>query len=68
MSKSQSRNKRKGEFFVNELTNEMLFYGGTVVAATSLVMALLYFCFTQIKKLRLDARLNTEYGERTYKK
>lgn len=53
---------------MNELTNEMLFYGGIVVAATSLVMALLYFCFTQIKKLRLDARLNTEYGERTYKK
>ncbi len=50
------------------LTNEILFYGGIAAAIASLAAALLYFCITQIKKVRLDARLDAEYGERTHKK
>lgn len=53
---------------MKELTNEMLFYGGIAVSVISLVMALLYFCLTQIKKVRLDTRLDAEYGKRTDKK
>lgn len=51
-------------FFMNWLTDEMLFYGGIAVAAGSLVVMALYFCVTQIKKVRLDIRLNAEYGEK----
>lgn len=58
----------KGDGFVDWLTNEILFYGGIAVAIASLAAALLYFCITQIKKVRLDARLDAEYGERTHKK
>lgn len=49
---------------MNWLTNEVLFYGGIVIAAGSLAAALFYFFITQIKKVRLEAKLDMEYGEK----
>lgn len=46
------------------LTDEILFYGGMAVAAGSLVMAMLCFCISEINKLRLNIRLDAEYGKR----
>lgn len=44
------------------LSNELLFYGGMVLAAGSLTGALGYFCISQIRLTRLQARLDMEYG------
>lgn len=46
------------------LTNEILFYGGMLVAVGSLIIIFLYFCVSHVKKLHLDIRLHTEYGEK----
>lgn len=46
------------------LTNEILFYGGLAVAVCSLVLAVIYFSVSQIKKARLNTRLDAEYGEK----
>ncbi len=46
------------------LTDEMLLYGGAAAVGGSLLLSFLYFCFSQITKTRLRARLGTEYGER----
>lgn len=45
-------------------TDEILFYGGIVVAAGSFFTAVIYFLISQIRKVRLNARLDIEYGER----
>lgn len=49
---------------MNWLTNELLFYGGMAVAIGSLIAAILYFCISQIGKVRLDAQLDAEYGKK----
>ncbi len=46
------------------LTDEMLLYGGLTAAGGALLLSFLYFCFSQIAKTRLRARLDSEYGER----
>ncbi|MDO4295480.1 MAG: hypothetical protein Q4D90_04895 [bacterium] len=46
------------------LTNEMLLYGGIAIAAITALAALLYFCFSQIYKVRLQAKLDEEYGKK----
>lgn len=46
------------------LTNEILFYGGIAVALASLAAAFISFFVIQIRKIRLDAQLNVEYGEK----
>ena len=54
----------KGEFIMSWLTDELLFYGGIAVAVGSLVMAILSFCILQIKKIRLNAQMDYEYGKK----
>lgn len=46
------------------LTNEMLFYGGMAGAAGSFVAAIIYFSISQIRKVRLNAQLDAEYGKK----
>ncbi len=45
-------------------TNEMMLYGGLGVAACSLVAAVVYFCVSRIKAVRLGAQLDAEYGKK----
>ncbi len=49
---------------MNWFTDEILFYGGIVVIAGSLMAAVLYFFVSQIRKVRLNAQLDAEYGEK----
>ena len=49
------------------ITDELLFYGGMAIAACSLLALLLCVCIFQIKKVRLNARLDAEYGEQKKK-
>lgn len=46
------------------LTNEMLFYGGMIVAAGAAVLGVVVFCVFQVQKVRLNVRLDQEYGEK----
>ena len=46
------------------LSNETLFYGGIAIIGITIVVTILSFFLFKIKKLRLDAKLNAEYGER----
>lgn len=46
------------------LTNEVLFYGGIIITVCSILSAVIYFCVSKIKKLKLKAQLESEYGER----
>lgn len=45
------------------ITDEVLFYGGAAAAALSLAAAFLYVCIAQVKRIRLNARLDEEYGK-----
>lgn len=56
--------QESGEEKMDWLTNEMMLYGGLSVAACSLVAAVLYFCISRIKAVRLNVQLNAEYGPR----
>ena len=49
---------------MNWLTDEFLFYGGITVSVGSLVIAILSFCILQIKKTRLNAQMDYEYGKK----
>lgn len=49
------------------ITNELLFYGGIAAAGCSLFAMVFCLCIFQIKKVRLNARLDAEYGERKKK-
>lgn len=53
-----------GGLFVDWFTDEILFYGGIVVAAGSFFTAVVYFLISQIRRVRLNARLDIEYGEK----
>lgn len=46
------------------MTNELLFYGGMAAAGGSLLALILFLCISQVKKVRLNARLDAEYGPR----
>lgn len=46
------------------ITNEAIFYGGIIIAACSLLAALIYFFISKIRKMNLDARLDAEYGKK----
>lgn len=43
--------------------NEWLFYGGIAIAAVSLCGLILFLCIMQIFRLRLDRKLDQEYGK-----
>lgn len=45
------------------LTNEVLFYGGLIVAAISVVMGLVHLVVSKFKAFRLKTQLIAEYGE-----
>ena len=44
------------------LSDELLFYGGIAVAACACVGAVIAACGAKIKIMRLNARLDEEYG------
>lgn len=48
------------------LSNEILFYGGMVLMGCSLMSAMIYFCIAKIKAVKLEMKLNAEYGEREH--
>lgn len=54
----------KGFLNMNWLTNEIMFYSGTIVSACSLIMGLVYLSLSHIRRLRLDVQLDEEYGKR----
>lgn len=45
------------------ITNEALFYGGIITAASALVIGVIYFISLHIRRLRLDIQLDEEYGK-----
>lgn len=45
------------------ITDEALYVGGMVVAAAAFILAIICFCVFQIKKVRLDSRMDEEYGK-----
>lgn len=45
------------------LTNEMLFYGGLIVAGGSLLGFLFFVFVLQIRRIRLNSKLDEEYGK-----
>lgn len=49
---------------MNWLTNEVMFYGGIIVAGCSLVLGFIYLGISHIRRIRLDVQLDDEYGKR----
>ena len=47
---------------------ELMFYGGIAVTAVSLAVLLIFLCVIQVIKMRLDLKLDEEYGQRKKKK
>lgn len=45
------------------LTDEALYLGGMIAASAALISAVVCFCIFQIKKVRLNSRLDEEYGK-----
>lgn len=45
------------------LTNESLFYSGMIVTICSLLIAIVLFCVSKIKSIKLKTQLEIEYGE-----
>lgn len=44
------------------LSDEFLFYGGLIFAGVSALVSILYLSLTRVKKIRLDAKMDAEYG------
>lgn len=49
---------------VNWMTNEVLFYGGIGITGGSLLFGIIYLCVSKVKSVRLNAQLDSEYGEK----
>ncbi len=45
------------------LTNEMILYFGIVISVISLITLVLYFSIAKVRKIRLNAQMDKEYGE-----
>ena len=45
------------------LTNDMLFYGGIVITAVAILLALVILFIFTVRKINLNARLDAEYGK-----
>lgn len=43
--------------------DEMLFYGGGAVAGAAVVVGIICFLVSRLRKAKLNARLDKEYGE-----
>ncbi|WP_162613082.1 hypothetical protein [Lachnoclostridium sp. An169] len=50
------------------MLNEILLYGGSVLAAAALIAGAVYFIIARIRKAQLDIQYDKEYGERTKEK
>lgn len=46
------------------ITNEMMFYGGIILAGSSALLAIIFFCIFKVKSIKLNTQLNREYGEK----
>lgn len=46
------------------LTNEMIFYGGIATAGVSALAAIIFLFIFKMKKIKLNAQLDQEYGKR----
>lgn len=49
---------------MNWMTNEVLFYGGIGITSGSLLFGIIYLCVSKVKSVRLNAQLDSEYGEK----
>lgn len=49
-------------------SDEFLFYGGLALAGFAVFAAIVIFSVLQIKKVRLEARFDAEYGAKEKKK
>ena len=47
------------------ISNELLFYGGIVVIILTLIFAIIFYILLYIKKIKLNAKFDKEYGEKT---
>ena len=45
------------------ISDEILFYGGCALAGVSGIALLISLCFLKIKAVKLDAKLDEEYGK-----
>ncbi len=46
------------------LTNEILFYGGVIITIIVVVAFVIYLCISQIIKIKLNTKMDLEYGEK----
>lgn len=46
------------------ISNEMMFYGGLILAGSTVLLAIIFFCISKVKSTRLNAQLDKEYGEK----
>lgn len=54
----------KGRIDVMSL-NELLFYGGISVVVLTLVSAVVFFVLFYVNKIKLNAKFDKEYGEKS---
>ena len=50
------------------MSNEMMFYGGIIIAGFSLFAVIIYMFISQINFIKLNSKLNLEYGEKNKRK
>ena len=48
---------------MNNLLNEILFYGGLIVSGCSVIAAILHFFLSKLRFVKLNSQLTFEYGE-----
>ena len=48
---------------MNLVTDEILFYGGLILAGLAGVSGIIYFLLYRIKRMRLESQMDKEYGE-----
>ena len=48
---------------MNWLTNEMILHAGIFITIISLVALFIYFSIAKVRRIRLIAQMNKEYGE-----
>lgn len=46
-----------------EITNEVMFYGGIILAAMSGFIMLIYLLTAKMRKMKLELQLDQEYGK-----
>ncbi len=48
---------------MNRITNEVLFYGGIIIIAISLLFFCIYICVAKVKNIKIQMELKEEYGQ-----